>query len=77
VLGGEAIVNTLMDETLRLKIKPGTQPNTKLRLKDKGFPRYKKNGERGDLIVTFDVSIPTTLTAEQRELFMNLRQQSL
>ena len=77
VLGGEAIVNTLMDETLRLKVNPGTQPNTKIRLKGKGFPRYKKKGERGDLIVNFDVSIPTTLTAEQRELFMNLRRQSL
>ena len=66
-----------MGETLRLKVSAGTQPNAKLRLKGKGFPRYKKDGERGDLIVTFDVSIPVTLTPEQRELFIRLRQLSL
>ena len=77
ILGGEATVTTLMGETLRLKVSAGTQPNAKLRLKGKGFPRYKKDGERGDLIVTFSVSIPVTLTSEQRELFIRLRQLSL
>ena len=77
VLGGEATVTTLMGETLRLKVSAGTQPNAKLRLKGKGFPRYKKDGERGDLIVAFDVSIPVTLTSEQRELFEQLQRESL
>lgn len=77
VLGGEITLTTLMAETLRLKVNAGTQPGGKLRLKGKGFPRYKKEGERGDLIVTFNVSIPTTLTTEQRELFLCLQQLSL
>lgn len=77
VLGGELVVTTIVGETLRLKIKPGTQPNTKLRLRGKGMPVYKKAGERGDLIVTFSISIPTTLTSEQEELFIRLRQLSV
>lgn len=77
VLGGEVTLTTLMAETLRLKVGAGTQPEGKLRLKGKGFPRYKKDGERGDLIVTFNVVLPTTLTPEQRELFLRLQQLSL
>ena len=50
-----------------------TQPDGKLRLRGKGMPIYKSDGERGDLIVTFHVHIPTTLTPEQRELFERLR----
>lgn len=72
VLGGEVTITTLMDETLRVKVTAGTQPGSKLRLKGKGFPRYKSDNERGDLIVTFNVSIPTTLTAEQKELFLRM-----
>ena len=37
------------------------------------MPRYKKESERGDLIVTFHVHIPTTLTPEQRELFEKIK----
>ncbi len=74
VLGGEATVTTLMEETLRLKVSAGTQSDDKLRLKGKGFPRYKRDGERGDLIVTFNITIPTALTSEQRELFLRLQQ---
>ena len=77
VLGGEVTLTTLMAETLRLKVNAGTQPSGKLRLKGKGFPRYKKEGERGDLIVIFNIVIPTILTDEQRELFLRLQQLSL
>ena len=77
VLGGEATITTLMGEVLRLKVSAGTQPDTKVRLKNKGFPQYKKENERGDLIVTYTISIPTTLTSEQRNLFVRLQQLSL
>ena len=73
VLGGEATVTTLTGEQLRMKVSAGTQPESKLRLRGKGMPRYKKESERGDLIVTFHVHIPTTLTPEQRELFERLK----
>ena len=72
VLGGEATATTLTGEQLRMKVHAGTQPESKLRLRGKGMPIYKKEGERGDLIVTFHVHIPTTLTEEQRELFERL-----
>ena len=57
VLGGEATITTLMGEVLRLKVSAGTQPDTKVRLKNKGFPQYKKENERGDLIITYTIFI--------------------
>ena len=77
VLGGNVALTTLMGETLRLKVSAGTQPDTKVRLKGKGMPVYKKTNERGDLIVTYSLIIPTTLTSEQKELFERLQQLSL
>ena len=72
MLGGKATVATLTGEQLRLTVNAGTQPDSKLRLRGKGMPIYKKEGERGDLIVTFHVAIPTTLTEGQRESFVQL-----
>ena len=71
VLGGEATVNTL-DGQVKLKVRPGTQPETKVRLKGKGFPVYRQTGAAGDLIVTCHVALPTALTDRQRELFEQL-----
>ncbi len=71
VLGGEVTIDTL-DGKLKLKVKPETQNGTKTRLKGKGFPVYKKDGEFGDLYVTYNVKIPTGLTEAQRELFTQL-----
>jgi PTH1 family peptidyl-tRNA hydrolase len=45
-----------------------------LRLKGKGFPVYKKEGQFGDLIITYSVKIPTNLTDRQKELFRELQQ---
>ena len=73
VLGGEVNVPTLTGE-VRMKVGAGTQPGSKMRLRGKGMPKYKKETERGDLIVTFDVHIPETLTDEQRALYMRLQQ---
>ena len=74
LLGGEAIIPTLTGEQLRIKILSGTQPGNKVRLKSKGMPRYKKEGEQGDLIVTYNIVLPTTLTDEQRQLCIKLQQ---
>ena len=71
VLGGEITIDTL-DGKVKLKVKPGTQNGTKIRLKGKGFPVYKKEGEFGDLIVIFQIKIPTNLTEKQKELFEQL-----
>lgn len=72
VLGGEQVVQTL-DSEVKLKVKPETQNGTKAKLKGKGFPVYKKEGEFGDLIVTYTVKIPTNLTDRQKELFRELQ----
>ena len=71
VLGGEITTDTF-DGKAKLKIQPGTQNGTKIRLKGKGFPAYKKEGEFGDLIITLNVKIPTGLTGKQKELFEQL-----
>ena len=73
VLGGEKVVDTL-EGKVKLRIKPETQNGTKVRLKGKGFPIYKKEGQFGDLIVTYSVKIPTSLTDRQKELFRELQQ---
>lgn len=72
VLGGETLVKTL-EGTVNLKVKPQTQNGTKVKLKGKGFPVYKKEGEFGDLYVTYMVKMPTNLTDQQKELFLQLK----
>lgn len=72
VLGGEVTVHTL-DSTIKLKVKPGSQNGTTVRLKGKGFPVYKKDGQYGDLFVTYNVKLPTSLTDKQKELFEQLK----
>lgn len=71
VLGGEITLETLKGK-VKLKIKPETQNGTKVKLKGKGFPVYKKEGQFGDLYVTYSIVIPTNLTEKQRKLFTEL-----
>ena len=71
VLGGEITVDTLTGK-VRLKIKPGTQNETQMRLKGKGFPIYKQEGQYGDLFVTLEIRLPTDLTEKEKELFRQL-----
>jgi curved DNA-binding protein len=71
VLGGDLTLDTL-DGKLKLKIHPLTQNGTKTRLKSKGFPVYKKEGQFGDLYVTYVVRLPEHLNEKQKELFKEL-----
>ena len=64
VLGGEVSVPT-PDGTVRLKIPPGSQPGKKLRLKGRGLPTSNA-AVRGDFFVQIEVTLPATLTTEQR-----------
>jgi len=75
VLGGDIIVDTL-DGKVKVKVSPGTQNGSKIKLKGKGFPVYKKEGEFGDLVITFHVRIPSNLTDKQKELFEQLAKSS-
>ena len=71
ILGGEITVETL-DGKVKLKVPQETQNGTKIRLKNKGMPVYKKEGSFGDLIITYDIKIPTNLTEKQKEAFREL-----
>lgn len=73
VLGGEIVLDTF-DGKVKLKIAPETQNGTKVRLKGKGFPVYKKEGVFGDLYVTYTIKIPVNLSEQQKELFKTLAQ---
>ncbi|MES2139900.1 MAG: J domain-containing protein [Bacteroidota bacterium] len=73
VLGGEITIDTLSGK-VKLKVPPETQNGTKVKLKGKGFPVYKKEGQFGDLFITYAVKIPTNLTDKQKELFAELSQ---
>jgi len=71
VLGGEITIDTLNGQ-VKLKVKPETQNGSRIKLKGKGFPVYKNEGQFGDLLVTFSIRIPTNLTDQQKELFKQL-----
>ncbi|MEO7213567.1 J domain-containing protein [Mucilaginibacter sp.] len=71
ILGGEITADTLTGK-VKLKVAAGTQSNTKVKLKGKGVPVYKKDGQIGDLYITYNVQLPTKLSAKQRELFEEL-----
>lgn len=71
VLGGEITADTLTGK-VKLKVKPETQNGTKVKLKGKGMPVYKKDGEFGDLYLTYEIELPTNLTDKQKQLFEEL-----
>jgi len=71
VLGGEITVETF-DGKVKLNIKPLTQNNTKVKLKGKGFPKYKKDNQYGDLFINFNVKMPKKLSTKEKELFEEL-----
>lgn len=74
LLGGEAVVPTLTGNA-KVNIKAGTQPDSKLRLRGKGFPVYRHNGKYGDLIITVKVTLPQ-LNEKQKSIVTELRQSS-
>ena len=67
LLGGEIIVTTGTGDRLKLKVKPETQPGTKVRLRGKG-----RGGT--DLILTYQVKLPTGLTERQKQLLQQMQQ---
>ena len=71
VLGGEIMIDTL-EGKVKFPVKQNTQPDTTVRLRGKGFPVYKKEGQFGDLYITVKVKLPERLTAKEKELFTEL-----
>lgn len=75
ILGGEISIPSLYGK-VKVIVKPGTQPGTKVRLKGKGLPVYKSS-EVGDQIVIYNVLIPDNLTQEDKEIFKSMREKNL
>jgi len=70
-LGGTKQVKTL-DGELNLKIRPGTQSHTLVRLRGEGI-RHLRGGGRGDLYVRLKVKVPQKLTRQQKQLMRELQ----
>ena len=66
-LGGDIRIATV-DGDVIYKVKPGTQTNTRVRLRGKGVPTLRNKDLRGDHYVTLLVQTPESLTAEQRRI---------
>ncbi|MDO4167582.1 MAG: molecular chaperone DnaJ [Eubacteriales bacterium] len=66
-LGGDVRIKTIDGEVI-YTVKPGTQPNTTVRLRGKGVPSTRNKQIRGDHYVTLDVQVPTKMNNEQKEL---------
>ena len=73
ILGGETTVTTLRGK-VTLTIPPETQNGRRFRLTGQGMPVLNKSDQRGDLYATVNVKLPTGLTSEQRDLFLQLRE---
>ncbi len=65
-LGGEIRINTVDGDVL-YDVKPGTQTDTRIRLKGKGVPSLRNKAVRGDQYVTLVVQVPTNLNGDAKE----------
>jgi len=72
LLGGDITVDTFTGK-VKLTVKPETQSGTKVKLKGKGFPKYKKEAQFGDLYITYQIKMPSNLSAKEKELFQELQ----
>ena len=66
-LGGEIVIDTV-DGKVIYEVKPGTQTDTRVRLKGKGVPSLRNKDVRGDQYVTLVVQVPDKLSHEAKEL---------
>lgn len=71
LLGGKITVDTLTGK-VKLTVKPETPNDTKVKLKGKGLPKYKKEDQHGDLFIAYKITLPTNLTPKEKELITEL-----
>lgn len=69
-LGGTITISTI-DGPMEYDIQPGTQTDTKIKLKGKGVPTLRNKNVRGDHYVTLVVQVPDKLTEEQKTILNN------
>ena len=72
LLGGEGIITLSNGSKIKLKIKPETQNGTKVRVRGKGYDRG--HGTFGDLMITYNVKLPTGLNEKQKELLRQMKE---
>jgi molecular chaperone DnaJ len=70
-LGTRATIPTI-EGNEELEVRPGTQPGTEIRLRNRGVPHLRRPGARGDLHVMAHVNVPTKLSKKQRQLLEDL-----
>jgi len=73
LLGGSQTVETL-GGTVKINIKPESANGTRLRLRGKGFPVYRQEGQFGDLYLRLNVQLPQNLTDQEKDLIKQLAQ---
>lgn len=71
LLGGEVMLSLSNGQKVKMKIKPETQPGSKVRLRGKGYDRG--DGTFGDLIITYQVKLPTGLSDRQKDLLRQMQ----
>lgn len=71
LLGGDVIIQLSSGKKIKLKVKPETQNGTKVRLRGKGYDRG--DGTYGDLIITYNVKLPTNLSPQQKQLLREMQ----
>lgn len=72
-LGDEVMIETI-DGDLKLRVPPGTQPNTIMRLRGRGVPHIRGEG-RGDHYIRIKVTVPKHLTGRQKELLREMEEE--
>ena len=71
LLGGEVLLQLSNGSKVKLKVKPETQNGTKVRLRGKGYDRG--DGTIGDMIITYNVMLPTNLSERQKDLLRQMQ----
>ena len=74
-LGKETEVQTIDGNNIKLTIPAGTQPNHRMRLKNKGMPHFN-HSQRGDLYIGMNIIVPTNLTRRQKEILKEFQDES-
>lgn len=73
VLGGVVEVETI-DKPVKLKVRPGTQPGTTVRLRGQGVP-YPNSGRRGNQYVIYKIAVPERVSHKTRKILEELKDQ--
>lgn len=74
---GDSVEIPTLENPVRVSIKPGTQPGTRMRLRGKGLPQVNSNGYsygRGDIVINISVYIPENLSSNEKKAFESMKQ---